>query len=101
VSNLTYFKWTSSPVTSEDDLPGYVLEASYSIPLFWYALFDEKSIVEIKSGDSSYQALCKPTKEAILLTCERWQRIRGLFEDDFEPRFRAWVNFLEKEAGRT
>src|SRR5262249_23159424 len=78
--------------------PGAGLFSSYSIPLFWCALFDEKSLVEVKGESSSYPALCKPTKEAILLSCERWARIRGMFEDDFEPQFTAWVDFLERKA---
>ena len=71
MSNDTYLTWGPSPVTPgtpDDDLPSYALIASYSIPLFWYALFDEKSIVEIVDDDYRYPALVKPTKEAILLT---------------------------------
>lgn len=101
MSNNAYLTWGPSPVTpdtSHDDLPGYVLEASYSIPVFWYALFDEGSIVEVANGEFSYPALCKPTKAAILLSCERWPRIRGLFEESFEQQFTAWVDYLEKRA---
>jgi hypothetical protein len=101
MSNYAYLTWGPSPVTngtSEDDLPGSVLDAKYSIPLFWYALFDEKSIVEVANGGYSYPALCKPTKAAILLSCERWSRIRGLFDEDFAAQFIAWVDFLETKA---
>jgi hypothetical protein len=101
MSNETYLTWGPSPVppgTPDDDLPGSVLNLAYAIPLFWCALFDEESIVEIDDDGSRYPALVKPAKEAILLSCERWPRIRGLFDDDFEPRFTTWVDFLERKA---
>src|SRR5689334_16906129 len=101
MSNEAYLTWGASPVkpgTPDDDLPSSVLHASYSVPLFWYALFDETSLVEVASGEARYPALCAPTKEAVLRTCERWGRIRGLFEEDFEPQLVAWVDFLERKA---
>ncbi|MBY0456031.1 MAG: hypothetical protein K2V38_01695 [Gemmataceae bacterium] len=102
MSNEAHLTWSPSPVTngtSQDDLPQSILWAYYSIPLFWYALFDKESIVEVATSESSYPVLCKPTRDAVLLSRERWSRIRGLFKDSFEPQFVAWANFLATGTG--
>src|SRR5262249_640406 len=104
VSNEAILTWSPSPVTNgtaHRDLPQptTVQYAYYSIPLFWYALFDDESIIEVAHGDFSYHVLCKPTKDAVLLSRERWSRIRGLFDTSVEPQFLAWLDFLETGPG--
>src|SRR5262245_44082033 len=94
MSNDTHLLSTASPNVPRKDLQlqDRLLTASYSIPLFWYALFDERSVVEARYGHVRYPALTKPTKEAILLACDRWPRIRDLLGADVEPLFCQWVD---------
>jgi hypothetical protein len=94
VSNDTYLLSTESPTKPAFDRqrPSRLLQACYSILLFWYALFDESSIVDATDEDRPrYPALTKATKPAILRACSRWPGMAVVLGEEFEPLFASFV----------
>jgi hypothetical protein len=83
-----------------------LLHAIHCIPVFWYMLFDEGSIVRARyDGDeveepTHYPALSKPARDALALARTRWPGVREVLGDLAERLFAQWVRHVEtRDAG--
>jgi hypothetical protein len=106
MSAYTFLLTTASPrkppadATAESEL----LHAIHCIPVFWYMLFDEGSIVRSRyDGDevdevTDYPALRKPAREALALARSRWPGVQEVLDDSAERLFGQWVGHVEGHA---
>jgi hypothetical protein len=80
-----------------------LLAAKNSIPLFWYMLFDQESLVPseglAESGEvMGYFALSNPTAAALARARSRWPRVRVVLGTGTDDLFARWTDFVEKHA---
>jgi hypothetical protein len=106
MSNQTDLISTDSPRKPKDrECPeeGRLLYAFECIPVFWYMLFDEASIVRAEPPDGAeaitdYPALSKPTAEALALARARWPHVRTVLGAETDDLFSRWTSFVEENA---
>jgi hypothetical protein len=105
VSNFSFLVTTdgpSKPLHYQRPKGCTLLSAAESIPVFWYMLYDEKSIargpVDSESPDHLYAYFTTPTSDGLELAERRWDEVGRLLGAEAEPLFRAWVGFLRSHA---
>jgi hypothetical protein len=104
MSNNTFLLSTQSPekpVVGEDRLADRLLWASYSIPLFWYMLFDEDDIVSAPAGSGGggpYWALSTAAGEGITRARRRWPKVHQVLGAQTERLFALWAQLVEANA---
>jgi hypothetical protein len=81
-----------------------LLHAQYCIPVFWYMLFDERSITRVGYGGdevdepTDYPVLRKPTRDALAVARSRWPGVREVLGTSAEGLFGQWVGHVEGQA---
>ena len=80
---------------------GGLLTASYSIPVFWYMLFDERCIVYGPSDEPDcppYPHLTTTTAEGLARAERRWEVTEHVFGRQIRVLFRTWLGFVRDHA---
>jgi hypothetical protein len=106
MSAYTFLLTTDSPQKPPADAAAKseLLHAIHCIPVFWYMLFDEGSIVRARyDGDevdevTDYPALSKPARGALALARSRWPGVPEVLGDSAERLFGQWVKHVEARA---
>jgi hypothetical protein len=104
MANNTFLISTMSPekpVFGHDRHKDRLLWASYSIPLFWYMLFDENAIVSVPSprgGGGPYWALSTPSGDGLALARRRWPDVCQVLGKETDSLFTAWAELMEANA---
>jgi hypothetical protein len=106
MSAYTFLLSTDSPQKPpEREASRYeLLHAQYCIPVFWYMLFDEESIVRVRydgaevDEPTDYPALSKPTRDALALASFRWPGVREVLGGSADGLFGQWVGHVEGQA---
>jgi hypothetical protein len=104
MSNNTYLLTTAAP-----DKPRYgdgseshgLLVASTSIPVFWYMLFNETSLVLGPGKDESkspYLHLTTLTTEGLARAQGRWPTASAVIGSQLAPLFQTWLSFVREHA---
>jgi hypothetical protein len=78
-----------------------LLMASYSIPVFWYMLFDKQSLKLGPTHDNpniQYLHMTTPTADGLALAESRWPDVSRVLGASTESLFRVWVEFVRKKA---
>lgn len=79
--------------------------ASYTIPVFWFMLFDSGSIVETQARDEDeagvveYPCLSAVTEEALQLAYSRWAVVEKAIGPTYKPLFRTFCEFIKAVSG--
>jgi hypothetical protein len=106
MSAYTFLLSTDSPQKPpEQEASRYeLLHAQYCIPVFWYMLFDEGSIVRVRydgaevDEPTDYPALSKPTPDALALARTRWPGVREVLGASAEGLFGQWIGHVERRV---
>jgi hypothetical protein len=80
-----------------------LLRAKNSIPLFWYMLFDQQSLVPAEGWNDTgavmgYQALSNSSSAALAMARSRWPRVRGVLGTGTDDLFVRWTDFMAKHS---
>ncbi len=104
MSNNTYLVTTATPDKpryGDDSASRGLLVASTSIPVFWYMLFDETSLVLGPGKDESespYLHLTTATTEGLARAERRWPTASAVIGSHLEPLFQTWLSFIREHA---
>jgi hypothetical protein len=104
VSNQTFLYSTDTPdkpLYGQCPDDGHLLMAAMSIPVFWYMLYDKKSLKLGPVHDDpkrSYFHLTALTSDALLRAESRWPAVSHVLGRGVEPLVRTWVNFVRRHA---
>ncbi len=108
MANRTYLSCTDAPPRYvELDGKKVSCAASYMVPVFWYMLFDESSLVPASTPcdgddpDFEYDRLVTARQEGIRLARSRVDALKGLFGEAICEPFDTFVSFLESQPGET
>jgi hypothetical protein len=106
VSNHTFLYTTpkpEKPLFGKCPAKGDLLMAAMSIPVFWYMLFDKKSLKlgpDPDEPEKSYLHMTAPTEEALKRAESRWPDVVGVLGKVAEPLFRAFCGFVRDKANK-
>jgi hypothetical protein len=105
LSNQTFLYSTTGPekpLFGACPAAGRLLMAEISIPVFWYMLYDESSLVlgpQKDRADRQYLHLTTPTTEGLARAEGRWPEVsRVLGGRPVTALFQAWMAFLRAKA---
>ncbi len=104
MSNHTFLYSTrgpDKPLFDECPEDGHLLVAAMSIPVFWYMLFDERSLRPGPVPDDptrSYLHMTALTTDALVRAERRWPEVCWVLGRAVEPLFRTWVTFVRTHA---
>jgi hypothetical protein len=106
MSAYTFLLSTASPQKPpEAEVSGAeLLYANHCIPLFWYMLFDEASIVRARYADepggerTAYPAMSKAAADALALARARWPGVREVLGATAAGLFGKWLGYVEERA---
>jgi hypothetical protein len=104
MANRTFLLSTDLPTKPADGARVDILcAASYMIPLFWYMLFDQSSIISASAAtedgkEVEYPYLSRSGNEAISAALARWPAVRAVVGPEHEPLFYTWHSFVEPRS---
>jgi hypothetical protein len=104
MSNNTYLLMTRGPDKpryGKDSASRGLLVASTSIPVFWYMLFDETSLVLGPGKDeleSPYHHLTTETAEGLARAERRWPTASAVIGSQLASLFQTWLFFVREHA---
>jgi len=100
MANRTFLLSTDlSKRPAEGDRNDILCAASYMIPVFWYMLFDQESVVNVTAdaedgGKVEYPYLSKAGPDAISLANSRWNVVRRAIGSEHDALFQTWLNYV-------
>lgn len=94
------------------DVPGRPVEgnrcdvlcaASYMIPVFWYMLFDQASVIIVSAETDDnvkveFPYLSKAGPAAIALARSRWEVVREVVGAEYDSLFETWLSYVAPKA---
>ena len=109
MANRTFLLATDEPYSGlradADVAPGILAAASYMIPVFWYALFDESCLAQrtaagADGGTVVYPVFQSTRPDALERLTAFQERSRSLFASVQPSLFSAYAAFLQSAPGR-
>jgi hypothetical protein len=104
MSNNTYLLTTKGPDKpryGKDSATRGLLVASTSIPVFWYMLFDETSLVlgpARNKSESPYHHLTTATAEGLARAESHWPAVSTVIGSKLASLFQTWLSFVREHA---
>jgi hypothetical protein len=79
--------------------------ASYTIPVFWFMLFDANSIMELEApteddGVIRYHCLFAPREHALHIAQSRWPTVQNAIGPSYETLFKTFYEFIKAAPDR-